>query len=112
MKTAKRITTLLLAFVMIFASISNLASCSNGNGKDFVVDNEETRLVIATSELDGVFNPFYSSSAPDGSIVSMTQISMLSADKDGKVAYAIDSSFLGIDGSVECIRAFLEASEK
>ena len=97
MKTAKRITTLLLAFVMIFASISNLASCSNGNGKDFVVDNEETRLVIATSELDGVFNPFYSSSAPDGSIVSMTQISMLSADKDGKVAYGENEACVVLD---------------
>ena len=52
----------------------------NGSNGGIVIDNEETRLVLSTSELDGVFNPFYSSSAPDGSIVGMTQIGMISSD--------------------------------
>ena len=84
MKTTK-ILSLLLALIMILSSVSTLVSCNKGS--DVVIDNESTRLVLSTSELDGVFNPFYSSSAPDGSVVGMTQISMLSADKYGKVAY-------------------------
>ncbi len=47
-------------------------------------DNETTVLRFATQELDGVFNPFYSSSAPDSSVVGMTQIGMINNDKDGK----------------------------
>jgi len=35
--------------------------------------------VLMTDQLDGLFNPFFSTSAPDGTIVSMTQIGMLSS---------------------------------
>ena len=46
--------------------------CSNGNsGSD--------AFVIMTENLDGLFNPFFSTSATDGTIVSMTQIGMLSS---------------------------------
>ena len=78
MKTAKRITSLVLVLVMVFTSMSYFPSC----GDKTVIDNESTRLVLSTSDLDGVFNPFYSSSGPDGSVVGMTQISMLGADKN------------------------------
>ena len=63
----------------------------------YVIDNETTRLVLSTSELDGVFNPFYSSSGPDNSIIGMTQIGMLSSDKDGKVAYGNDEPCVVLD---------------
>ena len=39
-------------------------------------------FVIMTEELDGLFNPFYSTTAADGTIVAMTQISMLTTDLD------------------------------
>ena len=97
MKTAKKITTLVLALVMIFTGMSFLPSCSCRGGNDMVIDNETTRLVLSTSELDGVFNPFYSSSGPDNSVVGMTQISMLGADKDGKVAYGEDEACVVLD---------------
>ena len=49
-------------------------------------NNPETRpLVLSISEPDGVFNPFFSTSAPDSSILSMTQISMLASDKTGGI---------------------------
>ena len=70
MKTFRKLLSLSLAIVLLFGSMSNLVACG-GNGP--AIDNEETRLVLSTSELDGVFNPFYSSSAPDGSVVGMTQ---------------------------------------
>ncbi len=81
MKTSRRLISLLIACALIIGSLSTLISCGGE-----VIDNETTRLVLSTSELDGVFNPFYSSSATDGTIVGMTQIGMLSSDKDGKVA--------------------------
>ena len=96
----KRITTLLLAVIMVFGACSNLIACKDTTNDPVigpVIDNEDTRLVIATSELDGVFNPFYSSAAADGSVVGMTQIGMLSSDKDGKVAYGKDEACIVLD---------------
>ena len=84
MKLSKKLLSLALAFILLFNCLVILNSCKDKKN-NVVIDNETTRLVLSTSELDGVFNPFYSSSGPDGSIVGMTQIGMLSADKDGKV---------------------------
>ena len=50
-------------------------------------DPETRPFVMSLGTPDGVFNPFFSTSAYDGSVVGMTQISMLSADKEGKVTY-------------------------
>ena len=94
MKTTKRIISLLLASIMIFGALSALIGCRDDGAK---IDNESTRLVLSTSELDGVFNPFYSSSAPDGSVVGMTQIGMLSSDKEGKVAFGENEACVVLD---------------
>ena len=93
MKTFRKLLSLSLAVIMIFGCLTTLIGC----GGDGTIDNESTKLVLSTSELDGVFNPFYSSSAPDGSIVGMTQIGMLSADKDGNVAYGNDEACVVLD---------------
>ena len=46
-------------------------------------------FVIMTEQLDGLFNPFFSTSANDGTIVSMTQIGMLASKYvNGKVEVA------------------------
>jgi peptide/nickel transport system substrate-binding protein len=54
-----------------------------------------------TDNLDGLFNPFYSTSASDGTIVSMTQIGMLTSgiDENGnaKVAYGPDEAVVTLD---------------
>ena len=68
----KRIICMLLCVVMCLSMTLSLASCSTGNsGSD--------AFVIMTENLDGLFNPFFSTSANDGTIVSMTQIGMLSS---------------------------------
>ena len=85
-----------LVIVMLLSSLMGCSSCKKGDNGT-VIDNESTRLVLSTSELDGVFNPFYSSSASDGSIVGMTQISMLSSDKYGKVAYGENEACVVLD---------------
>lgn len=96
---AKRLVALALAIAMLFTMVAMLVAC-NRNGK---IDNETTRLVLASSELDGVFNPFFSSSAPDGEIVGMTQISMLSSNKEGKVAYGENEACVVLDYSEEVV---------
>ncbi len=79
MKMFIKLAALLLVAVFMCSSMI-------GCGKKEVIDNETTRLVIATAALDGVFNPFFSTSATDGNIVGMTQLPMFTTDKDGNIA--------------------------
>ena len=58
------------------------------SGNDIPVD--KGAFVIMSEELDGLFNPFYSTSGADSTIVSMTQIGMLTSKYENgevKVAY-------------------------
>ena len=87
-----KIISLLLCIIMMFSITSVLSGCSgNGNGA----------LVIMTDNLDGLFNPFYSTSASDGTIVSMTQIGMLTSgineDGDAVVAFGPDEAVVTLD---------------
>ena len=100
-KTFNKFMSLALALVILVCCMGVLSSCGN-NGP--TVDNEETPLFLSTSELDGVFNPFYSSSGPDGSVVGMTQIGMLSADKEGKVSYGADEACVVLDYETEYLK--------
>lgn len=86
--------------VMMSLTCLGLVGCHD-DPSNTVIDNETTRLVLASSELDGVFNPFYSSSAPDGNIVGMTQLGMLTTDKDGNVAYGDKEACVVLDYSTE-----------
>ena len=92
MKSAKKILSLLLATLMLLGSFAALISCANTG-----VDNESTRLVLSSAELDGVFNPFYATSGPDMSIIGMTQIGMLTTDKYGKPAYGENEACVVLD---------------
>ncbi len=76
----KKILSLLLALAMCLSMAGVLSGCGGSNADAFV---------IMTEQLDGLFNPFFYTSANDGTIVSMTQISMLGADYvDGEVQVA------------------------
>lgn len=70
----KRIISALLCAVMCIGAISTLSSCSKKNN---VGTTKPDAFVIMSESLDGVFNPFYSTTAPDATIVGMTQMSML-----------------------------------
>ena len=65
----KRILAMILCVVMCMGLASTFAGCSGSAKTD--------ALVIMTEQLDGLFNPFFYTSAPDGTIVAMTQIGML-----------------------------------
>ena len=76
-------TRILSLILCAFMCISVLAGCSGGSA-------DTDAFVIMTEQLDGLFNPFFYTSAPDGTIVAMTQIGMLGSKYENgevKVAY-------------------------
>ena len=80
----KRAVALFLATLMCLSTLVLLASCSGNGGS-----SKPGALVIMTESLDGLFNPFYSTTGADSTIVGMTQISMLTYGyADGKVTPA------------------------
>ncbi len=82
----KRILTLALALIMCVSTIAVFSSCGKTEKPDY--------LVIMTDELDGLFNPFFSTAAADGTIVSTTQIGMLGSDyKNGEIVVAAGDEY-------------------
>ena len=91
---SKRIISLILCIVMCFSVLSVLSSCKKNGGVD--------AFVIASENLDGLFNPFFATSGADSTIVSMTQIGMLTSGyKDGNVveAYGENEAVVTLDMS-------------
>ncbi len=83
----KAILNKFLILIMIFGVTTTLISCGgDGNQTDDGVyyNNQTDPLVFSSQEVDKVFNPFFSTTATDGTVVGMTQIGMLGNDKDGK----------------------------
>ena len=78
---SKRIISLMLAAVMLIGVLASTTACNGSSAPD--------ALVIMTEDLDGLFNPFFSTTGADANIVSMTQIGMLGSDYvDGDVTVA------------------------
>ena len=75
--------------VLVVAAATITAGCVLLNkDKDAVwYDNENDALVFSTLEVDKVFNPFFSTSATDSSVVGMTQMGMLGNDEKGNVTF-------------------------
>ena len=87
-----RIISLVLCISMLLGITSALSGCGGKGDQAFV---------IMTETLDGLFNPFFSTSASDGTIVSMTQIGMLTSDTnekgDAEVAFGEDYAVVVLD---------------
>ena len=112
MKIIKRLVTLVLlfGFAVTIASCDKKANSSESGTKDLSGEGsssvknqdkeynpETTPLVLATQTPDGVFSPFFGNSAYDMEITSMTQLSMLSSDEDGKVSVGLDKATVAED---------------
>lgn len=69
----KRILCLILCLLMCLGTVSLFSSCGDKSTE------KPDALVIMTEQLDGLFNPFFSTSGADGTIVAMTQIGMLTS---------------------------------
>ena len=75
----KRILSLVLCICLCAGIIGTFSGCNSETKK---VD----AFVIMTDQPDGLFNPFFSTSAADGTIVAMTQIGMLTSNyENGEV---------------------------
>ncbi|MBO5090912.1 MAG: hypothetical protein J6K52_00345 [Clostridia bacterium] len=75
----KRILALILCIVMCMGTVALFSSCGG----------DSDAFVIMSEELDGLFNPFYATTGPDNTIVSMTQIGMVTSKYvNGKVEVA------------------------
>ena len=93
----KKILSVLLCAATLLSALSVLSACGAGNAKP-------DALVVMTDALDGVFNPFYSTTGPDSTIVSMTQIAMLTTGyENGQVTVACgpDEAVVALDYAVE-----------
>ena len=78
----KKIWSRVLCLVLSIAMVASLTACGDTSAK-------KDAFVIMTEQLDGLFNPFFYTAAPDGTIVSMTQIGMLGSKyENGKVQVA------------------------
>ena len=88
----KKLISLLLCMTLCIGTLTSLTGCGNGGGA------KGDAFVIMTEQLDGLFNPFFSTSAADGTIVSMTQIGMLGSkyvNGEVEVAYGEDNAVVG-----------------
>ena len=82
----KRILSILLCVAMCLSMAAVMTGCGGGKRDAFV---------IMTDQLDGLFNPFFYTAAPDGTIVAMTQIGMLGSkyvNGEVEVAYGEDEA--------------------
>lgn len=87
MKTKTKIfkaVSAMLGTVMAIAPCSLLLSGCKGKKTD--------TLIIMTQELNGLFNPFFSTAGTDMDVVGQTQIGMLSTDENGGIAYGDDEA--------------------
>ena len=75
----------IIAIALVVMTVLPMTACGKKKGK--IYDNENDPLVFSTLEVDGVFNPFFSTSGTDSSVVGMTQLSMLANDEEGKPVY-------------------------
>ena len=89
----KKIIAIIVAAAILIGAVAVLVTCSLGKK-----DSKPDALVIMTEDLDGLFNPFFSTTASDATIVSMTQIGMLTTGyKNNEVIVAC-----GDDEAVVC----------
>lgn len=88
----KKVISLLLLIAMCIPMALTLASCTGSGLPD--------AFVIMSEELDGLFNPFYSTTGADNTIVAMTQIGMLTSkyvDGEVVVGYGKDEAVVTLD---------------
>ena len=78
----KRILCAVFCLAMLIGTVA-LFGCDNNKTEN---TEKPDAFVVMTENLDGLFNPFFATSANDSTIVAMTQIAMLSAGyKNGEV---------------------------
>ena len=90
-----KLTKTIAKLLCLLTGVTSMAAPLVGCGKDKI-----TALVLASDVLDGLFNPFFYTSGPDGEIVSQTQIGMLSSDKTGELIANWNEPCVALDYSI------------
>ena len=112
---SKKLLKVMCLTLATIASLSFFAGCNKGNGgtssdgdttETVETRNENKALVFSSGEFDGIFNPFFGTSAYDTGVTGQTQISMLSADDTG------NSVTFGKDEPVYSHQGFLPSRSK
>lgn len=96
MKISKKLIAIILAcIVAVGGTVGIIVACSvnkkpespdgSESAKTQTYDPETRPLTMSISTPDGVFSPYFSTSAYDSSIAGLTQISMLSTDHLGNI---------------------------
>lgn len=81
MKSTKKVLALGMASVM---TLSLLSACGNKSNNDGQSGGSSTgTLVVGDGNYDGKFSPFFYTSAYDGNIVTLTQLQLAGADREG-----------------------------
>ncbi len=89
-KSVKRISCIAMSLLL---TAPFLAGCKKDGGADMAT----RAMVFSIDALDGKFNPYFATSAPDVSVTAQTQISMLSADSDGYPTCGQDEPTVALD---------------
>ncbi|OUN22224.1 ABC transporter substrate-binding protein [Pseudoflavonifractor sp. An85] len=81
MKSTKKVLALGMASVM---TLSLLSACGNKSNTDNPSGGSNTgTLVVGDGNYDGKFSPFFYTSAYDGNIVTLNQLQLAGADREG-----------------------------
>lgn len=89
-KTVLKAVSIAMGTVLACGTFGFLSGCVNKTKKPEV-------LVLMTEELNGLFNPFFSTSATDGTIVAQTQLSMLTTNEGGEIDYGEGKATVVLD---------------
>ncbi len=89
-KFALRAIAVSVGTVLCMGSAGVLAGCGG-------IPTFKDALVIMTEDLNELYNPFYSTAGTDMDVVGQTQISMLSTDENGELAYGNDEPTVVLD---------------
>ena len=96
----KRILSVVMCLATLLGTLA-FSGCANNSGNATAAPDA---FVIMTEQLEGLFNPFFSTSGNDSTIVSMTQIGMITTGYEGgevTVAYGDKEAVVVKDLSIE-----------
>lgn len=76
-----------LLLALVFVSVLALAACGDKekDKREETGRNDEYTLILQSSTMDGIFNPFFYSSSYDGDVVNMVNVSLLTLDPNAAV---------------------------
>lgn len=97
MKNAKRLCGILVIVLVASMLCMSLVACNPS------LDPETRTFSMSIQTPDGVFNPFFSTSAYDSSVISMTQISMFNTDKKGQLVAGLSEPTVALDYTQQAV---------